>query len=203
MKHLDIDLKNFHFYQREKINGKRVHNRCGRDFLYYAFAFYHPDKFGVDKITAYELEHQGHLGLSLPAYLAWTQMQFLRIGKYLKQLGLSLEINNKTINSYGDFVWATANLRISYENAISEIEDIVEKGEVAGVDVSIGWGGLLDHVMFVYGYDDENLYIFETTDTPIKYESISNDHPQVMKLAKSEIRKRWSRFGRVWRVYRS
>ena len=61
-------------------------------------------------------------------------------------------------------------------------------------------GGLLDHVMFVYGYDADNLYIFETTETPIEYERLPGEFPHIMKLSKYEIRKRWTKFGRLWEV---
>ncbi|KKP88325.1 MAG: hypothetical protein UR91_C0021G0012, partial [Candidatus Nomurabacteria bacterium GW2011_GWC2_35_8] len=72
--------------------------------------------------------------------------------------------------------------------------------EVAGVDISVGYGGLLDHVLFVYGYDAESFYVFETTETPIQYESVDTRNPQVMRISKKEIKKRWTHFGRVWNV---
>jgi len=53
--------------------------------------------------------------------------------------------------------------------------------------------------MFVYGYDDENFYVFETTRAPIEYLPYL-ENPHVMKISKLEIKKRWGRFGRVWIV---
>jgi hypothetical protein len=80
------------------------------------------------------------------------------------------------------------------------VESKINSGDAVGIDISIGLRGLLDHVMFVYGYDDENLYVFETTQTPITYQSISKEYPQIMRLPRSEIQKRWTKFGRVWVV---
>jgi len=202
MKNLPVDLNTFPFFEREKKNGKMVRNRCGRDFIFYALAFYFPDKFGVSKTTAHDLEYKRHLGISVPAFLAWTQLQFCRVSKYLKTLGLRLVINNREIKSFSSFVRATLFSRMSYDRAILNIEQTVYRGEVVGVDISVGFGGLLDHVLFVYGYDADNLYVFETTDTPIQYEDVSEGCARVMRLSKSEIKKRWTRFGRVWRVMR-
>ncbi|OGJ05681.1 hypothetical protein A2456_03310 [Candidatus Nomurabacteria bacterium RIFOXYC2_FULL_36_19] len=200
MKSLPIDLNTFAFFRREKVDGKTVHNRCGRDFLFYALAFYFPDKFGVNKITAYNLEHEGHFGVSVPSYLAWMQIQFSRVPEYFKKFGLQLIINDYKINSFFIFVRVILFSRISYENAIQNIEKVVDRGEVAGVDISVGYGGLLDHVLFVYGYDAESFYVFETTETPIQYESVDTRNPQVMRISKKEIKKRWTHFGRVWNV---
>ena len=57
MKTLFIDLPTFPFYTRERNLGKAVKNRCGRDFLYHALAYYFPEQFGHGLITAYDLEH--------------------------------------------------------------------------------------------------------------------------------------------------
>jgi len=200
MKSLPIDLNTFAFFKREKVDGKTVHNRCGRDFLFYALVYYLPDKFGAGKLTAYDLEHGGHFGVSVPSFLAWMQIQFSRVPEYLRKLGLKIFINDCKINSFFSFVQATLFSRISYEDAIQNIERVVDRGEVAGVDISVGYGGLLDHVLFVYGYDVENFYVFETTETPIQYESVDEKNPQVMRISKDEIKKRWTHFGRVWNV---
>lgn len=200
MKNLLINLDNFPFFKRERVNGKDVRNRCGRDFLFYALAFYFPDKFGTDKITAHNLEHQGYFGISVPAYLAWTQIQFFKVPKYFEKLGLQLAINNHQIKSFRDFARAILFSRMSYENAIANIEKAVDMGRVAGVDISVGFWGLLDHVLFVYGYDAENIYVFETTSTPIQYQNIDQKYQQLMRLSKDEIKKRWTKFGRVWNI---
>src|SRR3989344_9329517 len=200
MKNLPIDLNIFPFYKREQVRGRTIRNRCGRDFLCYSLAYYFPDKFGLGRLTAYELEHHGYFGVSVPAYLAWTQIQFLRAPKYLKELGLQIVINDRPINSFSDFVRAILFSRMDYKKAISDIEKTIDRSEVAGIDIAVGFGGLLDHVSFVHGYDTDNLYTFETTKTPIQFESIDKNHPQVMRLPKREIQKRWTRFGRVWNV---
>ncbi|KKS23116.1 MAG: hypothetical protein UU82_C0040G0004 [Candidatus Nomurabacteria bacterium GW2011_GWC2_41_8] len=200
MKNLPIDLEIFPFYEREKVNDRTVKNRCGRDFLFYALAFYFPTKFGLNKLTAYDLEHQGHFGISVPSYLSWMQIQFLRVPKYFKKLGLRLIINDRKINSFFDFVRANLFSRTTYEKAILDIEKIIDRNEVAGVDISIGYGGLLDHVLFVYGYDAESLCVFDTIRAPVQYESVDGKNMNMMKISKNEIKERWTHFGRVWNV---
>ena len=86
------------------------------------------------------------------------------------------------------------------ETALTEVEKSIDAGSAVGIDIAVGMGGLLDHVMFVYGYDADNLYIFETTETPIEYERLPGEFPHIMKLSKYEIRKRWTKFGRLWEV---
>jgi hypothetical protein len=200
MKTLPLNLSTFPFYIREVVSGKYIRNRCGRDFLYTALAYYYPEQYGVGKISAYDLEHKGLLGISVPALFAWTQIQFLKAADYLHAQGLQLEINNRKISLFKDFVQAIIFSRASFEDALRTIEKSVDAGIASGVDISVGFGGLLDHVMFVYGYDETYLYVIETTKTPIRYEKISEKYPHVMKLPKEEIKKRWTRFGRVWKV---
>ncbi|OHA24533.1 MAG: hypothetical protein A3B11_00010 [Candidatus Taylorbacteria bacterium RIFCSPLOWO2_01_FULL_44_26] len=200
MKTLSIDLAKFSFYQREIVNGKLVKNRCGRDFVYNALAYYFPDQYGVGRITAFDLEHHKHLGISVPSWLAWTQVQFLNTPKYLKSKGLELKINGRLIKAFQDFVASILFSRMSFQDAIIEIEKLVDVGKASGIDISMGLGGLLDHVLFVYGYDDDNLYVFETIETKIQYSIVYPEYPQVKKLSKEEIKKRWTRFGRVWEV---
>ena len=60
--------------------------------------------------------------------------------------------------------------------------------------------GLLYHVMFVYGYDNNNLYVFDTHFVEgIGYER-TNLGEFVFKLPKQKVKERWTRFGRVWNV---
>lgn len=200
MKHLPINLDTFSFYSREVVNGKVLKNRCGRDFLYYALVYKRNSEYGKGKIEANQLEQNGDFGVSVPAWLAWIQIQFMKVHKYLKKKDLYLKINNRRIYSFFTFISAILFSRISFQDAMLCVESNIDERFVVGIDVSIGFGGLLDHVMFVYGYDDKNLYVFETTNTPINYTSISNKYPQVMQLPKAEIQKRWTRFGRVWEV---
>lgn len=201
---LPVELDNVGFVEREKINGVTVKNKCGRDFLYYACNYYLPERFNGLSFSPVDIEHQGLFGLSLPAYLAWTQLQFYKLPRFLKENKLSLAINNKSISTFTDFVVAILFSRMSYEKAIKTIEQRVNSGYVVGVDVSLGFFGLLDHVMFVYGYDEDNLYILDTHDVPhLNYERMTEDDRYFMKLSKKEILERWSIFSRVWEVGRS
>lgn len=197
IKTLNIDLEHFPFYNREIINNKRVKNKCGRDFLYYCLMFYKKEE--ANNINPLVLNNK--FGINVPSWLAWTQLQFIFMPKYLKEKGLILDINKNKIHNFIDFIKSTLFSRISLSKAIQDIENSIDKGIACGIDISIGIGGLLDHVMFVYGYDKDNLYIFETTDTPIKYEEINKQYPSIKKISKDEINKRWTKFGRVWRVF--
>jgi hypothetical protein len=62
--------------------------------------------------------------------------------------------------------------------------------------------GLLDHVLFVYGYDEEFLYVCDTRKVSlIEYEKvIKNDNVYYMKISRTEVKGRWKRFSRVWEV---
>jgi len=205
MKNLLIDLKTFPFYEREVFDGKYVKNKCGRDFLYYALCYYLPSKYGNEetKKDALALDKNRILGLPVPSFLAWTQVQFSKTAKYLESENLYLKINNKKIKNFFDFVGAILFSRIHFADAIKNCENAVDFGLVSGIDISIGLRGLLDHVMFVYGYDEENLYIFETTKTKIGYYSFDNEYPKIFRLPKDEIKRRWTRFGRTWLLTRN
>jgi hypothetical protein len=95
MKHLPINLDTFSFYSRETVNGKVLKNRCGRDFLYYALVYKRSGEHGSGKIEANHLEELGYFGVSVPAWLAWTQIQFIKTPEYLKTKKLQLKINNQ------------------------------------------------------------------------------------------------------------
>ena len=59
--------------------------------------------------------------------------------------------------------------------------------------------GLLDHVMFVYRYDESNFYVFDSHQVSnLEYEKADGENRYYMKLPKSIVIKRWSKFGRVW-----
>jgi uncharacterized protein YvpB len=64
----------------------------------------------------------------------------------------------------------------------------------------MGVFGLLDHVMFVYGYDKENLYVFDTLKAKIAYYNYDSRYKHIYRLPKSIIKSRWSIFARVWEV---
>lgn len=103
---LSINVQKFDFVEREKINGRYLRNRCGRDFLYYALTFYYPEKFNVNLNCPNEIEREKIFGFSMHANLAWTQIQFYRVPKVLADLNLELEINSKLIHSFTSFVKA-------------------------------------------------------------------------------------------------
>lgn len=88
---------------------------------------------------------------------------------------------------------------------MQEIERCVDANIACAVDMPVGkkWMLFLDHVMFVYGYDDDNLYVFDTLSVPlVAYERMNTD-VHYYKLPKAVIRKNWSSLGRVWRIEKS
>lgn len=204
MKTLPVNIDEFGFVEREKKNGEYVKNRCGRDFLYYTLHYFYPSEFNPQKNNPQEIEQKGIFGLSVPAWLAWTQAQFLRIPKLFAAKKLALTINGRKINNSNQFVRATLTPnKKNGATAINDIERIVDSGNVAGIDIAVGFGGLLDHVMFVYGYDTDNFYICDTHKAEgIDYIKLFEGERYFMRLPKAEILKRWTRFGRVWEVKR-
>lgn len=206
MKTLPIDITTFGFVEREYKYGHKVKNKCGRDFLYYVLNFYFPKRFNPNVCGPEEIDRRKLFGIPVPAVLAWTQIQFFRMPKFFNKLGLSVQINNKLIDSFFDFLLVTSVLnfkKYTSDIAIKEVELAIDTGSVVGIDISMGYGGLLDHVLFVYGYDTENLYVFDTHEVDcLEYEKITNDNRYIMKLPKTIVKKRWSRFGRVWIINR-
>ena len=84
------------------------------------------------------------------------------------------------------------------------VENEIKKGEVVGLDIAMFFGGLLDHILFVYGYDKSYFYVFDTRKVPlIQYEKITNDERFIMRISIDEVKKRWKRFSRVWEVKNS
>lgn len=201
MKTLPININNFGFVKREVEKGKFVRNRCGRDFLYYALHYYLPSRFNENINSPLDIERRKIFGMRVPSSLAWLQLQFYKVPRLLKQLSLQLIINDRVINSFFAFIIATMPKRmVPVDSAIKKCEDAVNDGKVSGIDISLGFGGLLDHVMFVYGYDEDNLYVFDTHKVEgLEYEQLSGEK-MIMKLPKSVIKKRWTGCGRVWIV---
>lgn len=201
MPFLPINLKKFGFVEREKINGKYVHNKCGRDFFYYCLHYYYPKKFNAKRLNPIEINNKRLFGLKVPAYLAWTMLQFIKVPKFIKSQGLVLKINNKKITSFISFMRTIlAPSKNSADKAIKEIEKAVDNGIASGIDITLKYI-FLNHVMFVYGYDKNNLYVFDTHPVEmLEYKKITKDKKFIMKLPKDIIKKHWSMFGRVWIV---
>lgn len=199
---LPINLNEFGFVQRESKNNKLVKNRCGRDFLYYVLNYYFADEFNPTTCGPKEIEERKIFGISLPDWLIWTTLSFYKMPIFLAKKGLVLRINQKTINSSLDFFKAMIFPRyLSADEALEMVEDCIKNGTTIGIDISIGLGGLIDHVLFVFGYDIENLYVFDTHNVEqIKYSKLTPDEDKrfIMKLPKEVVRNMWSRFGRVW-----
>ena len=201
MKTLHQNLDTVGFIKREfSAGGKPLKNRCGRDFIYYALNYYHPSQYNTNTNNAVQLEKNHSLGISLPWWLMWSQLQFLYLPKFLLSLNLQLNINGRVIKSFPSlFMALSVPTSLNVNDKIREIEQAVNNGYASGIDISIGLGGLLDHVLFVYGYDEYNFYVFDSHQVPkLEYEKITNNDQYYMKLPKSVVTQRWSRFGRVW-----
>ncbi|HMP67453.1 MAG TPA: hypothetical protein PKA60_01765 [Candidatus Paceibacterota bacterium] len=200
MKSLPRSLDEFSFVEREVVDGKTVKNRCGRDFLYYALHYYFPDKFNAINLNPVYMERNRFFGLRLPSWLMWTQLQFIYLPDYLKENNLKLFINTTAINSFWNLFNAMLFSRISLFDAERIVERSVDEERVVGVDIGLKYGGLLDHVIFVYGYDTGVFYVCDTHKVPmLEYTKLSNDY-YFMRLPREVVRKRWSRFGRVWEL---
>lgn len=202
MKTLIRPLDTFGFVEREKrADGEYMQNLCGRDFVYYVLNCLFPDDFSPDAISPQVIDEFGLFGKPMPAKLAWTQIQFSNTAEFLATKGLQLNINDQEIKSYLDFVKAILFSRKRLDQALQDIERAIDCDQTCGIDISLGLGGLLDHVMLVYGYDEENLYIIDTHKTPkLEYELVDPSYPFYFKLPKGVIQKRWTTFGRVWKV---
>ncbi len=205
MIHLPINLDTFGFVQREKNKGISVRNKCGRDFLYYALHYYAPQQFNQNINNPEQIDSKKLFGVNFKgaysALFAWTQIQFFKLPMFLKSLGFRLEVNKLKVNNFFKLVYVLLFSRMKYEDGIKMIESRVDTGKVSGVDIALKFGGLLDHVMFVYGYDEENLYVFDTHQlSMLEYEKLTPDNRFYMKLPKVIIQKRWKRWSRVWSI---
>jgi len=203
MKNLPINLNTFGFVERERDNsGKYISNYCGRDFLYYVLHYLYPDKYNALINNPQCIKKHNIFGLPIHSWFAWTLLQFIYVPKLLYEYDLELFINNKQINSFLDFYKVLLKpTKITTAQGIQEIEIAIDKGFVSGVDISLGLGGLTDHLMFVYGYDKNNLYVFDTHEVEgLEYEKLTSDNRFFMKLPKWVVQKRWALFGRVWAI---
>lgn len=185
------------FVARESARGVVVGNKCGRDFLYYALHFLRPTESAVMVQSPCTLETRAMFGPPVPSWLAWTMIQFWRAPRYLRSIDLRWTINGVQIKSYWSLVRAIVTARLSYDDAMALVESRIQANQVVGIDISLGWGGLLDHVVFVYGYDAESLYVFDTHRVAaLEYEPLIESY--YFRLPKTIVKQRWTRFGRVW-----
>lgn len=201
MKTLNQNLDNVSFIDREiDTNGRPVKNRCGRDFIYYTLNYYYPNQYNSSACNPVQLEKNHLLGFSLPWWIMWAQLQFLYLPKFLSSLNLQLIIDNKVIKSFPSLLLALSIPKNSnVQDKIKEVEQAVDSGHASGIDISLGMNGLLDHVMFVYRYDESNFYVFDSHQVSnLEYEKADGENRYYMKLPKSIVIKRWSKFGRVW-----
>ncbi len=202
---LPIDIEKFGFVKREEKNGKPIALRCGRDFLYYALHYYKPDLYAPDAYNPEKIERERIFGVKVPSLLMWTGLQFIHTPTVLTQNKLNLTINENPVENYLDIISALMLPKnIPFSKALDVVENTIESQDVVGIDISLGLCGILDHVLFVYAYDKENLYVFDTYNVQgLEYEKMTpeNDERYIMKLPKSVVRKRWSQLlGRVWIV---
>ena len=197
---LKRDFLSLSFYTREKRKGEAVKNKCGRDFLYYALNYHLPHLYSTSKLNPLRIDREHLFGTPVPSWLAWTQIQFFNLAPFLRTHHLSLKINDKKIAGNTSLFSAILFSRKDYDEAMWLVETSIQEDRTVGIDVSLGCGGLLDHVMFVYGFDAENVYVIDTHRVPgLEYIPVE-DSQHYFRLPKSVIRDRWTRFGRVWEV---
>lgn len=205
-KTLPVSIDQIGFVEREEYNGEPIKNRCGRDFLYYTLNYYYPDIHNPQKGNPSDIESRGLFGLRVPSWFVWTFLSFIRVPNYFKSLGLVIEINNRKVDSFWQFLRAVLFTPMSSGDVgIELVEKSINDGKAVGIDIAVALWGLVDHVMFVYGYDENNLYVLDTHFVnQIGYEKITpNDEPRfLMKLPKKMILEKWTRFNRVWVVQR-
>ena len=92
--------------------------------------------------------------------------------------------------------------RLPLREAMDSLETNIKSNVACAIDIPVEKKKfvLLDHVMFVYGYDQENVYVFDTLTVPgLEYERVRNDI-HYFKLPRRDIEKNWCLFGRVWRI---
>jgi len=199
---LKRSIESFGFVERERRNGKQLHFKCERDFLYFALNFYFPEEFNASACSPEVIDRERLFGTPVPKYLAWTQVQYFDMPAFLRRRGLVLYINDWKISSYLDLMGAILFSRLSFSDAMKSLEGSIQNNSACAIDIPIEKKKfvLLDHVMFVYGYDDTYVYVFDTLTVPgLAYERVRDDI-HYFRLPKEVIEKNWCLFGRVWRV---
>lgn len=168
--------------------------------MYIALNFYDDKKF--NNIKNYPVELEKKFGIRVNPLLSFTMLQFKDLIKFLTKENYNLSINRKSVTSFRDFIKQIIFSKISFHQAIDEIKKSIDNNVACGIDVPIKYKGLLDHVMFVYGYDEDNLFVIDTR--KVKYLNYSHWQKQqfLFRISLEEIENRWTRFGRVWIVKR-
>ena len=127
-KTLPINLNTFDFVEREFVNGKKVKNKCGRDFLYYSLHYYFPDKFNRNQNNPPMIDQNKIFGFPVNALFAWTMIQFFKVPTLFEELELSLSINGRQIRTFRNFITSMINPnQKSAEEAIKEVEKLIDK----------------------------------------------------------------------------
>jgi len=175
--------------------GRSIPFRCGRDFIFYALAFHRkPVRHPKDLESLLR-------GTKVPSWLIFTMFHVKNVPKLLQQNGLQLVINGKAVSSWAQLVLRLAiPVSVSWETVEREVQQAMAANKAISIDISLGWWGLLDHVLFVYGEDDDNFYVLDTHSiTGLPYERV---HSKLffMKLPKLEVKKRLKLFSLVWKV---
>lgn len=99
MKHLPIDSNNWEFVTREKDPaGKTVIFRCGRNFLYYALHYYHPQIFNLALGGPQALE--ATIGKrTVPTWLLFSALHLRQLPAILLQHNLLLHIDTQPVRT--------------------------------------------------------------------------------------------------------
>lgn len=205
--HARINLDTFPFLTREiGPNGKTVANKCGRDFLAYAFAHLRPQEFSALGLQTFERS----IGIRMPPSLVWTGLSFFGLIDFLNRNNLELSINDVPCRSRIDLwkaLWWPKN--IGYLKALSIAGNALSHNRAVGIDISMGFNGLANHVMYVWAIRESDTIVFDTHKVGgLEYEHVHHDvdgfpiDPArfVMRLPMTVIENRWRRWSRVWVV---
>lgn len=201
---MPVDIETFGFFHREYHYGREIQNRCMRDFLCYALEYYVPEQFGPNSLSPKIIEKKNLFGWKLPENFMWTGLHLKHVPLLLSSYGLKLFINKKPVRTWWACFSSLVNPSpLSADKAISMLEHYVDSGKPSAIDLTLKHYGVDDHVMFVFAYDDNNFYVFDTHYVDdIGYTKITeqNDRRLIMRLSKEKVKEKWTRRARVWVV---
>lgn len=201
--HINLDVFPFFSRERDK-NGKPIRNKCGRDFLAYAYAHQYSGKLLSLDIHQFEKA----IGRPTPPELVWTGVSFHKLIDYLTKAGLEILINGVLCSTQIDFqkaLWWPK--KIPHTTALAITHEALRKNQSVGIDLSMGFAGLANHVMFVWAIRDNDLVVFDTHKVArLEYEHFDadidgfppNPHRFIMRLPLKTIENHWQRWSRVW-----